>query len=88
MMEPLGRGQRKKGDIQEPQFYLLARRGSLPLLMVTDDLDAAGGPATVTWGAPFPGARPLGRPMLPNEESRGAPGGALLAFGMLPFPVT
>lgn len=56
--------------------------------MVTDDFEAAGGPATETCGAPFPGARPLGRPMPPNDESRGAPGGALLANGgMLPFPV-
>lgn len=67
----------------------MARRGSLPLLMVTDDFVAAGGPAAVTGGVPFPGDRPLGRPTLPNEGSRGAPGGGLvlLANGcMAPLP--
>ena len=29
-----------------PQFHLLARRGSLPLLMVTEDFAVVGGPAT------------------------------------------
>lgn len=72
------------------QFYLLARRGSLPLLIVTEDFAAVGGPAAVTGGAPLPGERPLGRPMFPNVESRGAPGGALLLLAkgcMAPFPV-
>lgn len=72
------------------QFHLLARRGSLPLLMVTEDFAAVGGPATVTGGAPLPGDRPLGLPMLPNAGSRGAPGGGLLLLandGMVPLPV-
>lgn len=38
-------GQKETGT---SQFHLLARRGSLPLLMVTDDFEAAGGPPTVT----------------------------------------
>lgn len=42
---------------------------------------AAGGPAVLTGGAPLPGERPLGRPMIPKVESRGVPGGGLLAKG-------
>lgn len=61
--------------------------------MVTEDFAAAGGPAAVTGGAPLPGDRPFGRPMLPNAGSRGAPGGGLLLLlllangGMAPLPV-
>lgn len=61
--------------------------------MVTEDFAAVGGPATVTGGAPLPGDRPLGRPMLPNAGSRGAPGGGGLLLlllakgGMAPLPV-
>lgn len=49
--------------------------------MVTEDFVAGGGPAALTGGAPLPGDRPLGRPMTPNVESRGVPGGGLLANG-------
>lgn len=58
--------------------------------MLIEDFAAAGGPAAVTGGAPFPGDRPLGRPTLPNAGSRGAPGGGLLLppnGGMEPLPV-
>lgn len=61
-----------------PQFHLLARRGSLPLLIVTEGLVAVGGPATVAGGAPFPCVRPLGRPTPPKAGSRGVPDGGLL----------
>lgn len=71
----------------QPQFHLLARRGSLPLLMVTEDFAAVAGAETVTGGAPLPGERPLGLPTLPNAESRGAPGGWLANGGMAPLPV-
>lgn len=57
--------------------------------MVTEDFAAVGGPATVAGGAPLPGDRPLGRPMLPNAGSRGAPGVGLLLLengGMAPLP--
>ncbi len=62
--------------------------------MVTEDFAAVGGPAAVTGGAPFPGDRPLGRPMPPKEGSRGAPGDGLLLLlllvngGMAPLPVS
>lgn len=56
--------------------------------MVTEDF--VGGPATAAGGAPLPGVRPLGRPMLPYAGSRDAPGGGLLLLangGMAPLPV-
>lgn len=72
----------------QPQFHLLARRGSLPLLMVTEDFAVVGGPEA--GGAPLPGDRPLGLPTFPNAASRGAPGGGLLLLlangGMAPLP--
>lgn len=60
--------------------------------MVTEGLVTVGGPVAVTGGGPpFPGERPLGRPVAPKEESRGALGGGLLllllANGcMVPLP--
>lgn len=76
-----------------PHFHLLARRGSLPLLIVTEDFADVGGVPAVTGGAPLPGDRPLARPMFPNAASRGAPGGGLLLLllangGMAPLPVS
>ncbi|MEQ2207902.1 hypothetical protein XENOCAPTIV_020732 [Xenoophorus captivus] len=69
------------------QFHLLARRGSLPLLMVTEDFVVVGGPAALTGGAPLPVDRPFGRPTLPNVGSRGAPGVGLLGNGgIAPLP--
>lgn len=62
---------------------LEARRGSLPLLMVTDGLGGAGCP-TVTGGGPFPGTRPFA---LPGAGKLA--GGLLLLLGyvcMVPFP--
>lgn len=75
-----------------PHFHLLARRGSLPLLIVTEDFADVGGAPAVTGGAPLPGDRPLARPMFPNAASRGAPDGGLLLLllangGMAPLPV-
>lgn len=75
-----------------PHFHLLARRGSLPLLIVTEDFADVGGVPAVTGGAPLPGDRPLARPMFPNAASRGAPDGGLLLLllangGMAPLPV-
>lgn len=72
-----------------PQFHLLARLGSLPLLMVTEDFEVVGGPAAVAGGAPLPGDRPLGRPMPPNAASRDAPDDGLLLAngGMEPLPL-
>jgi len=75
------------------QFHLLARRGSRPLLMETEDFAVVEGPAAaaVTGGAPLPGDRPLGRPTLPNPVSRAALGiGLLLLLAndvMAPLPV-
>lgn len=62
---------------------LEARRGSLPLLMVTDGLGGAGCP-TVTGGRPFPGTRPFA---LPGAGKLA--GGVALLLGyvcMVPFP--
>lgn len=74
-------------------FHLLARRGSLPLLIVTEDFPEVGGAPAVTGGAPLPGDRPLARPMFPNVASRVPPGAALLLLvvllvneGMAPLP--
>lgn len=62
---------------------LEARRGSLPLLMVTDGLGGAGCP-TVTGGAPFPGTRPFVLPGAGKLVSRGT---LLLGYVcMVPFP--
>lgn len=75
----------KKKKIQALSvLYLLeARRGSLPLLMVTDGFEGAGCPA-VTGGGPFPGARPFALPGAGKLAGRGA---ALLGYVcMVPFP--
>lgn len=55
-----------------------ARRGSRPLLMVTEGLGGAGGPSMVTEGGPLPGGRPLARPSPPKAGSRGTVTAALL----------
>ncbi|KAG7261547.1 hypothetical protein CRUP_000358 [Coryphaenoides rupestris] len=48
-------------------------------------LVTVGGPAAVTGGGPpFPGERPLGRPVAPKEESRGAHLMAILGLGHSP----
>lgn len=75
-------------------FHLLARRGSLPLLIVTEDFPEVGGAPAVTGGAPLPGDRPFARPMFPNVASRAPPGAAPLLLlvvllangGMAPLP--
>ena len=76
--------ERRRSLNSKGELHLLARRGSLPLLMVTEGLVAGGAPVAVTGGgAPFPGERPLGRPVGPNDESRVAPGGGLLLLLLL-----
>lgn len=82
---------RGEGSPVIPRFHLLARRGSLPLLIVTEDFPEVGGAPAVTGGAPLPGDRPLARPMFPNVASRAPPGAALLLLllangGIAPFP--
>lgn len=62
---------------------LEARRGSLPLLMVTDGLGGAGCPA-LAGGGPFPGTRPF---VLPGAAKLFSKVALLLGYVcMVPFP--
>lgn len=66
---------------QSASHLFEARRGSLPLLMVTDGLGGAGGPPAGPEGGPLPGTRPF---VLPGAPKLGA---VLLGnVCMAPFP--